>query len=323
MVIISATYSELNQYKYKNSIITIGSFDGLHLGHQKIFTQIEKLNSQKTKDKYNKILITFDPHPSYVLDEKNNGQCLLTPTSEKIHLLEKLFSKFIDIVVVISFNKSFSQISAKDFFDKITNLFNPSDIVIGSDHGFGYKREGNIEFLIKNYQKQYNLKIHKISDQSLFLDSKIKISSTEIRKKILNNKINEANKMLSRNYSLKGIIIKGQGIGRKINFPTINVQPNFKEQIIPSRCVYFVKLKINELYYSGMCNIGIRPTVTNSKEETIEIHIFRADIDMNLYDNEVNVFFLEYIRSEKKFKNIDFLVEQLKKDRDICMSLDN
>ena len=329
MVIISTIYSKLSQYNYKKSIITIGSFDGLHLGHQEIFKKMHDLSSGKLNNENNKVLITFNPHPITILNAKEEKRrYILTPISDKLKLLEKYFDNFIDLVVVVSFTKSFSKISAKNFFNQVIKSFNPIHIVVGDDHGFGYKRQGDVKFLKENYENQYNLKIHQISPKNLIVgldsnkESMVKrISSTLIRNKILNTQIKEANLMLNRYYSVKGKVVKGQGIGKKINFPTINIQPNDMCQILPSRGVYFVKLKINEIKYSGMCNIGIRPTLTNSKEETIEIHIFRADIDMNFYNNEVNIYFVEYIRSEKKFKNIEFLIKQLKEDKKVCMSL--
>ena len=330
MVIISTIYSKLNQYNYKKSIITIGSFDGLHLGHKKIFNKMKNLSIDNLGNKSNnKVLITFNPHPINVLNpKKEKEQYILTPVSDKLKLLEKYFDDFIDLVIVISFTKTFSKISAKIFFNQIIKSFDPIHIVIGDDHGFGYKRKGNVQFLKDNYEKKHNLKIHQISPKKSIIGSNStqnsiieRISSTLIRNKILNTEIKEANSMLNRYYSVKGKVVKGRGIGKQINFPTINIQPNHTYQILPSRGVYFVKLKINQIKYSGMCNIGIRPTLTNSKEETIEIHIFRADIDMNFYNNEVNIYFVEYIRSEKRFKNIKFLIKQLEKDKKICESL--
>ena len=328
MVIISETYSGLDKYKYKKSIITIGSFDGVHVGHQEIFNKMKDLSVSHGLNKKvnNKILITFNPHPFSVLkSKKREEKYILTPISEKLNLLKKYFSSFIDIIVVISFTKDFSLISAKIFFDKIINSFDPIDIVIGGDHGFGHNREGNIKFLKENYKNKENLKIHKIKSQKLIFSNNksIRLSSTLIREKILSNKISEANRVLGRYYSLRGEVVKGQGVGRKINFPTINIKPNYQDQITPSRGVYFVKLEINQIEYSGMCNIGVRPTLTNSKEETIEIHIFSANIDVDFYNNEVNILFMEYIRSEKKFKNVDFLIKQLEKDKEICMSFED
>ena len=149
-----------------------------------------------------------------------------------------------------------------------------------------------------------------------------RVSSTLIRESILNGEIHHANIMLNREYSLIGKVVKGKGIGKQINFPTINIKPIYKNQIIPLKGVYYVSLEIDKNIYKGMCNIGVRPTLTNSKEETIEIHIFRAEIDLDFYGKEVKVFFIKYIRSEKKFKNIDFLVKQLEKDKELCMSFE-
>ena len=328
MVIISTAYSELDKYIYKRSIITIGSFDGLHLGHQEIFHKMSALKlelpSNSLNNYNNKVLITFNPHPASILNKKKIEKgYFLTPFSSKIDLMKEHFDSFIDLILVISFTKDFSFVSAKDFFDKIIRSFDPSHIIIGDDHGFGHKREGNINFLKKNYEhgkQEGNLKIHQIKGKK---NKELnRISSTLIRKSILNGKIHHANMMLNRKYSLIGRVVKGRGIGKQINFPTINIKPMYKNQIIPLKGVYYVSLETDKKKYKGMCNIGVRPTLTNSKEETIEIHIFRAEIDLDFYDKEVKILFIKYIRSEKKFKNIDFLVKQLERDRELCLSFE-
>ena len=278
--------------------------------------------SSNSLNKYNnKVLITFNPHPISVLNKKmiEKGY-FLTPFSSKMDLIKEYFDSFIDLVLVISFTKDFSLVSAKDFFDKIITSFDPRDIVIGDDHGFGHKRKGDINFLKKNYEDEENLRIHQIKDKKN--KGLNRISSTLIRKSILNGKIHHANMMLNRNYSLIGKVVKGKGIGKQINFPTINVKPIYENQIIPLKGVYYVSLETDKKKYKGMCNIGVRPTLTNSKEETIEIHIFRAEIDLDFYDKEVKILFVKYIRNEKKFKNIDFLVKQLERDRELCLSFE-
>ena len=219
MVIISTIYSKLSQYNYKKSIITIGSFDGLHLGHQEIFKKMDDLSSDSLGNQNNKVLITFNPHPITILNsKKEKRQYILTPISDKLKLLEKYFDNFIDLVVVVSFTKSFSKISAKNFFNQVIKSFNPIHVVVGDDHGFGYKRQGDVKFLKENYENQYDLKVHQISPKNLTIDldsnkeSMIKrVSSTLIRNKILNTQIKEANLMLNRYYSVKGEVVKGKG----------------------------------------------------------------------------------------------------------------
>ena len=318
MVTISTTYSELNKLKYNNSIITIGSFDGLHLGHKKIFNKMENLSSKKNIDN-NKILITFNPHPVSVLyKNKKNKYYLSESISKKVELLNSFDSFSIDIIVIIEFNKEFSLVSASDFFNKIIKCFNPTDIVMGHDNGFGYKREGNINFLKEKYSKK-TFELHVVTPKQD--NSQVIISSTLIRNFIQNGKIKKANMMLGRFYSVKGKIVKGKGIGKTINFPTINISPLNKFQITPFSGVYFVHLEIGLNKYIGMCNIGFNPTITNNKEETIEVHIFRVKTSEDFYGKEVRVFFVEYIREEKKFKNIDFLAKQLEEDKKYCLSI--
>ena len=314
MVIISTTYSALEQHKYNKSIITIGSFDGIHLGHQKIFDKMDKLSLDSSN--CNKILITFDPHPASIINQKKTGQYYLS--SSLIDKINSIQNNNIDITVVILFNRELSLVSAKDFFETIINSFNPLHVVMGYDHGFGYKREGNIQFLKTNY-KNAKFQIHEIKPEKV--NKETIVSSTLIRKLILNGKIKEANLMLNKKYSLIGTVIQGMGLGKKINFPTINLAVLNKQQILPKRGVYFVELVIENQKYRGMCNIGFRPTVTNSEEETIEIHIFRVKINTDFYNKEVKVFFIEYIREEKKFKSIDFLIKQLNEDKKLCLSI--
>ncbi len=315
MVTISTTYPELDKLKYNNSIITIGSFDGLHLGHQKVFKKMNALSSNSNK----KILITFDPHPFTVLNKRQNEKYyLLESTNEKVEILNSFKNSLIDIVVIIKFDKELSHISATDFFTKILKCFNPIDVVMGHDNGFGHKREGNINFLKDRYNDK-GFKLHTVSPEQNNIQETI--SSTLIRQLIKNGKIDKANNMLGRSYSVKGHVVRGEGLGKTINFPTINISLSNELQIVPSSGVYFVYLEIDSNKYTGMCNIGFRPTVTNNKEETIEIHIFRVKTDKDFYGKEVKVFFVEYIREEKKFKNIDFLAKQLEKDKNYCLSI--
>ena len=313
MVIISTTFSELEKYKYKDSIISIGSFDGLHLAHQKIFNKMHILKNEKN---VKNIVCTFDPHPRLVLQEaKVKEKYLLTSLKDKINLMK---NHGIDVLVIISFTKETALITAETFLKKIIQSFNPIHFVMGYSHSFGHKREGNIDF-VKSSSKDL-FKVHLIEKQ-VNINQEI-ISSTSIRDYISNGKIDNANLLLGREYSLKGIVVLGMGIGRKINFPTINVKPLDNYQLIPFRGVYSVQVKLENKMYSGMCNIGFRPTLTNSKEESIEVHIFNVGINKDFYKKEVEVFFITYLREEKKFKNLDFLKKQLEEDKRRCLSIE-
>ena len=318
---MSKAFSELDNYKIKDSILTIGSFDGIHLGHKKI---LDKVNSvSKDKNNSTKVVITFDPNPNFILGKnKLNKNYLISSLNKKIDILTNQYQ--IDIVVVLRFDKKFALITARNFLKKIVSCFQPTDFIIGYNHSFGFKKEGDFDFLRKNSIK-YNYKTHKVKAKKINLNNtkaikNVTISSTLIREYLLKSKIMKVNMLLGRYFSLCGTIIKGKGIGKKINFPTINVIPFEKKIIMPNRGVYLVKVSIDKKLYKGMCNIGFRPTVTNSKEESIEVHIFSVGISSNFYNKDVSIFFIKYIREEKKFKNLEFLAKQLKKDKQNCLS---
>ena len=270
MVIISTTFSKLKRYKFINSIISIGSFDGVHLAHKAIFDKMNLLKKEKNASK--SIIITFNPHPRFVIDKSNiKNRYLLTEVDNKIQLIKE---SNIDILVILSFTKKTALITAENFLNKIIKSFNPIHFVMGYNHNFGYKRKGDVEFM--RLQSKGRFSVHLIEQQ--MISNKKSISSTQIRKYICNAEIDKANILLGREYSLKGCVVKGKGIGKKINFPTMNINPLNVYQLIPFRGVYFVKLKLQNHLYSGMCNIGFKPTLTNSKEESIEVHIFSVGI---------------------------------------------
>ena len=312
MVIISTTFSKLKKYKYTNSIISIGSFDGVHLAHKKIFNKMKLLKKQSSSKS---IVITFNPSPKFVLQNQNiKKKYLLTELKNKKKLIQ---DNEIDILIILSFTKKTASITAENFLNKIIKSFNPIHFVMGYNHYFGNKRRGDVDFM--RSQSQGKFKVHLIKKQTILGEQTI--SSTQIRKYISNGEIENANILLGREYSLTGIVVKGMGIGKKINFPTINIKPLDSYKLVPLRGVYFVKLKIKNISYSGMCNIGFKPTLTNNKEESIEVHIFSVGIDKDFYKKEVEVFFIKYLRDEKKFKNLDFLRRQLVKDKQECLSI--
>ncbi len=314
MVTIKTTFNELDKLSYNNTIISIGSFDGLHLGHQKIFQKMKSI-SKKYIHQSSTIVITFDPHPIAVLKRCKNTRYFLSDNIDE--KLQTLIKQGIDMVIVLKFDQFLSKISAKDFFDKIISCLNPTDVVMGYDNGFGHKREGNIDFIRNNY-KNKNLNIHTM-DKLKDINSKT-ISSTFLRSEISNGNIKIVNKMLGREYSLLGNIVKGRGYGRTINFPTVNIKPLNNFKVIPRTGVYYVKVEIEKKQYFGMCNIGFSPTVTNNKEETIEIHIFRVESNKDFYNYEIKVFFIEFIREEIKFDKVEGLVKQLKDDKKYCLT---
>ena len=284
------------------NIATIGSFDGIHIGHKKILqtlTKIAKKNNGKS------ILITFWPHPRYVL-KKNNDFKLLTSLDEKIKLFEK---NKIDILYIVDFSLKFSKFSANKFIENILlEKLKINCLLIGYNNNFGRNREGNIRYLEEN-KKKFDVDIISIPKQSV---DKISISSTKIREYLNNGKINSANRLLGRKYSINGKIVRGNGIGRKINFPTANIEIDEPKKLLPKSGVYAVEVILNKKIYLGMLNIGYNPTIKNEKK-SIEVNIFEFSED--IYNNKISINFIRRIRNEKKFKNLNELKKQLIKDK--------
>ena len=284
------------------NIATIGSFDGIHLGHKRILQTI----TQKAKKNNGKsILITFWPHPRYVL-KKNNDFKLLTSLDEKIKIFEE---NKIDILYVINFSLKFSKVSANDFVRNILlDKLKINCILIGYNNNFGKNREGNIKYLEQN-KNIFDIDIISIPKQSV---DKISISSTKIREYLNNGKIGSANQLLGRKYSINGKVVKGNGIGRKINFPTANIEIHESKKLLPKNGVYAVEIILNKKIYLGMLNIGYNPTIENEKK-SIEVNIFKFSED--IYNNKIVINFIKRIRNEKKFQNLDELKKQLILDK--------
>jgi len=284
------------------NIATIGSFDGIHIGHKKILqtlTKIAKKNNGKS------ILITFWPHPRYVL-KKNNDFKLLTSLEEKIKLFEK---NKIDILYIVDFSLKFSKVSANKFIENILlEKLKINCLLIGYNNNFGRNREGNIRYLEEN-KKKFDIDIISIPKQSV---DKISISSTKIREYLNNGKISSANRLLGRKYSINGKVVRGNGIGRKINFPTANIEIDEPKKLLPKSGVYAVEVILNKKIYLGMLNIGYNPTIKNEKK-SIEVNIFEFSED--IYNNKISINFIRRIRNEKKFKNLNELKKQLIKDK--------
>ena len=293
---------------FDESVLTIGSFDGMHRGHIDI---ISDLTSISKLSKIPSVVITFDPHPQIVLGPSGKELQLLISTDEKLKFLQKYS---VDYVWVIPFDKKFSHLSAGDFLKKyIAPYFNPLDIVIGYDHHFGFNREGNAEFLKQNKNK-YGYNLH-IKEPILYHD--MPISSSWIRSYLRSGNIDNANECLGREYKFSGTIVKGQKIGRKLKVPTANIQPHISNQLIPAHGVYCVDAVIEDSYYTGMCNIGKRPTFYKNGEEIIEVHLFSDDA-LNLYGKNIVLTFKKYLREEKKYKSSSELIEQIELDRQAC-----
>jgi len=293
-------YNNLNiKNHHKNSVIAIGNFDGIHLGHQKVILQA------KQKAKKNKLplgLITFEPVPAMFFNSKIKNHRINSLAQKKIQL-----EKFkIDFLIIIKFNKLFSLLNAEQFIKRIIyNRIKSKYVFVSKNFRFGRKRQGNINTL----KKFENIFGFKTIITSPLRDSKKTISSSLIRKKISLGKIKEANKLLSRPWCVKGKVIKGKRRGRKIGFPTCNIK--LRNYIMPKLGVYSVIVETNYFKKQGIANIGYRPTF-NGQNLLLEVNIF--GINKNLYNKEVNVNFIKFIRSEKKFKGLEQLKKQIKID---------
>ena len=284
---------------FKNSVLAIGNFDGVHIGHQKV------LSSAYTKAKKNKKkfgLLTFEPLPVMFFN-KNIKNHRIDSYYQKI---QNLKTKKLDFVIMQKFNKKFSKINFKEFFSKILfKKINCKYIYVSKNFKFGNKREGDVEKLKAN-EKKYS---YKTIVTSPVLKNKKTISSTLIRKFLKMGKIKKANKLLGRKWEVIGKVTRGYRRGRKIGFPTCNL--NLDNYIIPKCGVYAVNVRINKILKKGIANIGYRPTF-EGKKLLLEVNIF--NLKKNLYDKKINVIFNKFIRPEKKFKNILQLKNQIKKD---------
>jgi len=302
MVKLVKIYNNFNiKSNHKNSILLIGNFDGLHLGHQKLFNL-----AQNFKKKYSlKIgVMTFEPMPKMFFN-KNLNNFRISNQKQKINLLKKFD---VDFVIVKKFDKKFSKTKSINFIkDILSNRLGAKFIFVSNNFRFGNKREGNVKQLIQ-YQTLYNYKI--IKPKPLYKNKKI-VSSTLIRKYLENGKLDKANKFLNRKWSIEGRVIKGRQLGKKIGFPTANI--DIKSYIVAKPGVYAVKEKKENTtkFIKGIANLGYRPTF-NQKKILLEVHLF--NFSKNLYNKYLTVNFLKFIRKEKKFRNINELKKQIKID---------
>ena len=295
-------YKNFNLSKiHKKSILLIGNFDGLHLGHQKLFKLAEKY-SKKHKVKFG--VLTFDPLPAMFFNKKLTNY-RITSNLQKNLLFEK---SGVDFVIMSRFNKSFSKISADNFIKKIiVKKINPNFIFVSNNFKYGFRREGNVAKLISK-ENIYNYKI--IKPSPLKKGKKI-ISSTLIRKLLQRGELKNANKLLGRNWSIIGVVQKGRRIGKKLGVPTCNI--DIKNYVIAKPGVYSVRVKVNNSnkIFKGIANLGYRPTF-GEKKILLEVNLF--NFSGNLYNKSLNVSFYSFIRSEKKFNDHQDLIKQIEKD---------
>jgi riboflavin kinase/FMN adenylyltransferase len=288
----------------KNPVVTSGTFDGLHLGHQKILNRLQELAKSKGGET---VLLTYWPHPRLVLQPHNNGLRLLSTFSEKVSLLREMG---IDHLIILPFTEEFSQMSSEAFIGKIlVDKIQTKTLVIGYDHKFGKNREGSFEYL-QAHSNLFGFEIEEISRQDV---DELGVSSTKIRIALAEGDIHTASKYLGRSYSISGLVVKGQQIGRSMGFPTANIQVEDQYKLLPKDGAYAVNVQVNGLRYKAMLNIGDRPTVEGDKK-TIEAHLI--DFQGDLYGLEIAIYFEAFLREEKKFDSLETLKNQLMLDRE-------
>ena len=296
-------YNDLSKYNSsQKTFVTIGTFDGVHIGHQKVIKRLIKSSKKKGASS---VLLTFFPHPRMVL-QKDIDIKLINTIDERKQLLEKIG---LEILVIQPFTEEFSKQSALEFTRNIlVNTLNISRLVIGYDHHFGKNREGNFEQL-EEYGHTYDFKVKKTSQQEI---NDIAVSSTKIRKAIEEGQIEKANSYLGYHFMLTGEVVKGANLGEKIGFPTANLFIKETYKLIPKTGAYIVKTRIDNTTIFGMMNIGFRPTISG-KNQTIEVHFF--NFNKNLYGEIIQVDVLAFLRDEQKFESIEALQQQLAEDR--------
>jgi riboflavin kinase/FMN adenylyltransferase len=291
-------------------VTTIGTFDGIHIGHQKILKRVVTLAN---KQGYEPAVLTLFPHPRMVLQNDDSIK-LLNTIDERVTLIKSLGIKE---VIVKTFTKEFANLSAKAYVkDILVDELNTKQIVIGYDHHFGKNRSANIKDL-KHFAELYDFKVEEISAQDI---KDVTVSSTKIRNALDNGEVALANSFLGYNFFITGTVVKGKGLGKTIDFPTANIHIKDSYKLIPKNGVYVVKSKIENKTIYGMMNIGTNPTV-GGKTRSIEVHFF--DYKNDIYGKELKIEFLKRLRSEQKFKNLDALKNQLTKDKNVALDYIN
>ncbi len=287
--------------KIKKAVVTIGTFDGVHVGHVKI---LKKLIQKSKEINGESVVVTFSPHPRKVIFKDNNLK-LLNTDEEKIFLLKNIG---IDNLIIHPFTKEFSRISSVEFVrDILINKIGTKILIIGYNHQFGRNREGSFNDLLE-YSNIFDFKVQKISVEEV---NNISVSSTKIRDAISNGDFKIAGKYLNYEYNFLGLVRKGDRLGRTINFPTANLELMNDDKLIPKDGVYYVTAEIDKKQHKGMLNIGFSPTVGKGMKK-IEVHII--DLDRDLYDKIIKIKFKKWIRSEKKFNDLIELKKQLEID---------
>lgn len=299
-------WKNIDEFKAKNPVITIGIFDGVHRGHQFL---VNELKNQAADHGGESVVLTLWPHPRLVLNKDSKNLRYLTTIEEKSFLLEKTG---IDHLVIIPFTQAFSQLSSCGFVENyLVKKMNIKKLMVGFNHKFGKNREGDYENL-KDCAEKFNFELERLKPVKIDGNS---VSSSLIRGLISGGELEKANSFLGYDFFLRGRVIEGNKLGRKIGFPTANIQPFDEHKLIPKAGVYAVQVESRGKLFDGMLNIGFRPTVDKGKSvKTIEAHMF--DYEGDIYNSEIKLFFRSFMREEKKFDSIEQLKQQLHLDQE-------
>lgn len=288
------------------TVVTIGTFDGVHIGHQKIIKRL--INTGKSQG-LKSIILTFFPHPRMVLQKDSNIK-LINTIDERSNILDDLG---LDYLLIKKFTEAFSRLSAEDFVKQIlVDKLHAKKVIIGYDHRFGRNRNADINDL-KMYGETYGFEVEEISVEDI---DDVAVSSTKIRKALNEGDINKANSFLGYSFMLNGIVVKGKGLGKQLQYPTANICIEEPYKLIPKQGSYIVNSTIENKTVFGMMNIGVNPTVDGEKE-TIEVHFF--DFNKDIYNQKIQINLLERIRDEQKFESVDALKVQLQKDKETTL----
>ncbi|MDB5004530.1 MAG: bifunctional riboflavin kinase/FAD synthetase [Mucilaginibacter sp.] len=304
------TYHHIDEFKpVKNAVVTIGTFDGVHLGHRKIISGIKELADATGGET---VILTFFPHPRMILHPEDESIKLITTIDEKAELLEQLG---VDHLIITPFSRDFSNQSPEDYIrDVLVNKIGTKKIVIGYDHRFGKDRRGDLNDLL-HLAPVYGFEVVEIPEQDI---NEVAVSSTRIREALLSNNIKLANEFLGYPFFITGKVIRGDQIGRQIGYPTANIQVEEKYKLIPADGIFAVKVQHNGSEYNGMGYIGSRPTI-NGMVRNIEVNLF--DFDKEIYNETIRMEFHHFVRGDVKFNGLDELKLQIAKDKEEVISL--
>ncbi|MBK6774621.1 MAG: bifunctional riboflavin kinase/FAD synthetase [Flavobacteriales bacterium] len=297
-------------YGVKRPVLTTGTFDGVHMGHRKILQRLKEIAQREEGES---VLFTFHPHPRMVLFPHDNDLKLLSTQKERTALLEEAG---IDHLLVVPFTRTFSRMTALEYVRNVlVDGLGLHAMVIGHDHRFGRNREGDIH-LLRQYGEAYDFKVEEIPAEEI---DHVKVSSTKVRQALQAGDVEHARQWLGYEYPITGLVVKGDQLGRTIGFPTANIALTDSYKLVPGDGVYAVRVSLRDGEFTGMLNIGKRPTVQGDGERTVEVHVLGLDRD--LYGEGITVRFSQRVRDERKFDGLDALKEQLMKDRDRVLGI--